>query len=633
MSDRALSVPLTPQLESRLQEEVRSGRFKTITEAAAAHLAALTEGTASEPTPDATVLDGIGDGFFELDRQWRITAFNRAAEIFFGRPRADVLGRELWEAMPAFVGSSFEVRYRRAMLERRPDAFVSASVIRKGAWVDVRAFPTPIGLGISFRDVTETRRTEEALRTNEERLRFALDAAGLGDWTWDHESDLVVFSPSAAEMFGLDARTVTWRELTETRLHPADVDETRAAVLRALATRDRYRAEYRIRLPSGTWRWVAAFGRAVYDDAGQPRGMQGVVQDISARRFAEFRLKESEARLEIATRTHRIGIFDWNVQTGAVVWSAEEERLFGLRPGTFAGTIDDWEQRVEPVDLAALTERMAQAMERRESATDFQFRIHLPDGAVRHLEGSGRFLYDREGRPERMIGVNIDVTDRVRQIEDLERAERHMRLLVDELNHRVKNTLATVQSIAFQTLRGTGSPEARAEAFTARLLALSRAHDILTRENWEGAALRDVAEAVLEPYLGGWPPRVVIAGPDLRLPPRLALSLAMAIHELATNAVKYGSLSTEAGRVSVAWTVEDKDGGRTDLDFSWTESDGPPVVPPAGRGFGSRLIERGLVLELDGRAELDFRPSGLVCRVSAPLPRSGAEAGSPRLPG
>lgn len=371
MPDRVLSVSLTPEMESFLLDQVRSGRFDSIEAAAAAALrpAAAPQG-ATNGTADAAVLDGIGDGFFELDTEWRITAFNRSAEIFFERLRGEVIGRTLWEAMPAFVGSSFETRYRRAMKDRRLDSFVSASVIRKGAWVDVRAFPTATGLGVAFRDVTETRRAEAALRANQERLRFALDAADMGDWTWNVETDLVTFSAAGAEMFGLDTLTISWTELTETRLHSEDAEIAKAAVLRALTTRDRYRAEYRVQLPDETWRWVAAFGRATYDEGGRALGMQGVVQDISARRFAEFRLQESEARLEIATRTHRIGIFDWHIQSGKLVWSAEEERLFGLKPGEFEGRIEHWGHRVLEEDRVETEARMASAMERRDSATD-----------------------------------------------------------------------------------------------------------------------------------------------------------------------------------------------------------------------------------------------------------------------
>jgi len=197
-----------------------------------------------------------------------------------------------------------------------------------------------------------------------------------------------------------------------------------------------------------------------------------------------------------------------------------------------------------------------------------------------------------------------DVTDRVR-------AEWQQKLLVDELNHRVKNSLATVQAIAHQTLRTTGTPEAFREAFEARLLALSATHDLLTAANWRAAALRDVLLVELRPFGAD---RYAADGPGVDLSPSEAVAFGLVFHELATNAAKYGALSAPGGRVDVSWT---HDGGR--LALTWTESGGPAVSPPTRRGFGSRLIERSLQGQLGGEAHLEFAPGGLVCRLGLPL--------------
>ncbi|HEX8526486.1 sensor histidine kinase [Allosphingosinicella sp.] len=192
-------------------------------------------------------------------------------------------------------------------------------------------------------------------------------------------------------------------------------------------------------------------------------------------------------------------------------------------------------------------------------------------------------------------------------------AEQRQRLLINELNHRVKNTLATVQAIAFQTLKGDiGLAEARTR-FEARLMALSRAHGMLTAQNWEGASLRRVVDDATE-YLGGSQGRFAISGDEVSLAPRAALALALAFHELSTNAAKYGALSIEGGTVEVSWLVE---GGI--LRLEWRERGGPAVVAPERRGFGSRLIERGLAADLGGTARLEFDPDGLVCSIEAAL--------------
>ena len=199
--------------------------------------------------------------------------------------------------------------------------------------------------------------------------------------------------------------------------------------------------------------------------------------------------------------------------------------------------------------------------------------------------------------------------------------QEHSRMLIDELNHRVKNTLVTVQSIVSQALRNESDPAAIGEAIESRLFALSRSHDLLTRENWESAGLHDVIEAALEPVgiANGRKERFVINGRNIRFPPNAALALGIAFHELATNAVKYGAFSNDHGCITVDWTVASSSKGNR-LMLHWRERDGPPVTAPRRRGFGSRVLERGLAHELKGSVDLDFRPEGLVCTIDIPAP-------------
>ncbi|HLL59493.1 MAG TPA: HWE histidine kinase domain-containing protein [Allosphingosinicella sp.] len=219
--------------------------------------------------------------------------------------------------------------------------------------------------------------------------------------------------------------------------------------------------------------------------------------------------------------------------------------------------------------------------------------------------------------------------EQVGRVIERKRTEDHQRLLVNELNHRVKNTLAVVQGIAAQTFRGEAAQvEARA-AFDSRLAALASAHDVLTAENWEAASLYEIVEKT-GLGCGADEKRVRIGGPELLIDPRTAVSLAMALHELCTNAVKYGALSTEGGVVGVSWTISQEEGAQR-LTLCWQESGGPPVAPPASRGFGSRMIERALASELGGSARLDFHPDGVRCVVEAALPEaSGGSTGAYR---
>lgn len=225
--------------------------------------------------------------------------------------------------------------------------------------------------------------------------------------------------------------------------------------------------------------------------------------------------------------------------------------------------------------------------------------------------------------PELMLTVRT-LGEQVGRVLERRRTEEHLRLLVNELNHRVKNSLAVVQSIAAQTLRGDDMEGARG-AFENRLTALAAAHDLLTSRNWQSASLREVIEKA-GIGCGASSDRLTVAGPELRVQPRTAVSLAMAVHELCTNAVKYGALSNDGGRVRVEWSV-DTSSGENRLRLVWQEEGGPPVAPPERRGFGTRMIERALAAELGGSARIDFLPEGISCTVEAPLPPAQAAPG------
>jgi PAS domain S-box-containing protein len=240
-----------------------------------------------------------------------------------------------------------------------------------------------------------------------------------------------------------------------------------------------------------------------------------------------------------------------------------------------------------------------------------EYRLRGRDGDYRWAIDAAAPRFGEDGAFLGYIGSVIDITER-------KRMEEHQNLLINELNHRVKNTLATVQSIAAQTLRNAPTTEQARESFESRLLALSRAHDVLTRENWEGAGLREIVEQALEPYGHHREKRLHLTGRDIRLSPRMALALAMALQELATNAVKYGALANGTGEIEIGWKT-DRKASPPMLRLRWEEKGGPPVTPPQRRGFGSRLIERSLAHDLGGDVRIDFAPTGLVCTIDAPV--------------
>jgi PAS domain S-box-containing protein len=231
------------------------------------------------------------------------------------------------------------------------------------------------------------------------------------------------------------------------------------------------------------------------------------------------------------------------------------------------------------------------------------------DGRFYPVEFTASPIRDEQSRT---IGTIIEVRD----ITQDKQAEEKQRLLVNELNHRVKNTLATVQSIAWQTFKQV-DPDAL-ERFTGRLAVLSRAHNILTSTAWHKADVGDIINTAIEPF---GLDRFEVEGPRCDVHPKVAVSLSMVLHELATNAIKHGSLTAHSGRVSARWSCKYQP-EHTELDITWMESGGPAVTRPTQRGFGTRLIERQLALEFGGKADLDYRKSGLVCRMHLNMPRN-----------
>ncbi|MBL8771198.1 MAG: PAS domain-containing protein [Phenylobacterium sp.] len=323
---------------------------------------------------------------------------------------------------------------------------------------------------------------------------------------------------------------------------------------------------------------------------------------------AEEHVRTSEARLRALVTSTSDMVFrmspDWRelLQLDGRGFLVDTDSPSVDWPGTY----------LFPEDRALVNAAVSAAVAER-SVFQLEHRVRRVDGSAGWVHSRAIPILDAQGAITEWFGAATDVTAR-------KAAEQHLRLMVNELNHRVKNSLATVQAMTAQTLRRGDIPDDVRETLTSRLMALASAHDVLTDERWSGADLRDLVLQAAAPYvsLSGSSP-FSVAGPPVFLPPKTAIAMALAFHELTTNAAKYGALSAPGGKVAVEWTV-DGGGDTRRLALTWRESGGPPVRPPTRRGFGTRLIERGLSAELQGRVTLDYAAQGLVCTLDARLP-------------
>jgi PAS domain S-box-containing protein len=392
------------------------------------------------------------------------------------------------------------------------------------------------------------------------------------------------------------------------------------AIRQAIETKSPFDLEHRVRRADGTVGWVHTRAVPLLDAAGGLREWFGAAQDVTARREAEDALRDSEERLRLAVEASRMGMWDRDLRTGTATWNNEYYRMLGLRVGEIEPGYAVWLTRVHPNDRDAAEAKVERAMrEHREYLNEY--RILCPDGTVRWCIARGEFFYDDAGQPVRMIGLAQDVTE-VRQ-----QAERQ-RVLVAELQHRTRNLMAVVHSIAQQTLATAESLADFENRFNRRLAGLSRVQNLLSRAEDEpitvGALIGMELEALCSNELGN---KITIAGPDVPLRKSAVQMLCLAVHELATNALKYGALVHEGGSLSVTWRIEKSASDRR-LRLDWIERGiaGMPAAAAIRRGYGRTLIEEALPYTLSARTRFELGPDALRCVISLPLAtRDGKE--------
>jgi PAS domain S-box-containing protein len=465
----------------------------------------------------------------------------------------------------------------------------------------------------AVQDITERKVAEEELKEATARLRLALEAGQMGVWEWDIATGKVVLNSTEIQLLGYEPGSpeapATASQLFEL-VHPEDRHQfvpVNRFIERLQQSEGHFYDEFRIIRPDGAVRWLAAQGELTFNRSGIAARMSGVNFDVTARKEAEQALRDSEERFRTIITTAQEGIWaiDRDAKTlfanprMAELLGAPAEELIGKSVTEFCF----------PEDVLKAQERLAAnfAGEKKQ----FEFRFRRCDGTPLYVLAATAPLEGPGGDAIGALGGFLDLAER-------KAAEDHQRFLMRELSHRSKNLLAIIQAMASLTARSAASLADFRERFLQRLQGIAASHDVLISQNWVGAPLAELVRHQIEPFAGAVESRVQLDGPNVSVSPSAAQALGLALHELATNSIKYGALSRPEGWVRVAWTFECNGAESHRLRLDWREHAGPPVEPPAYKGFGHAVFERMVAHSLGGTVMLDFAPGGFGWSISVP---------------
>jgi PAS domain S-box-containing protein len=468
------------------------------------------------------------------------------------------------------------------------------------------------GLRGTVQDITERKRAEQALSERNAQLELASKTARVGTLAIDFHTGLVKLSPGCAAILGLPASTVEMSTDDVNKLvHPEDLVPLELGRDEALLKQQRELvAQFRIRRANdGEVRWIEARSLIFYDQGGKPTQLIGVRIDFTDRKLAADMLTERNLQLELAGRVGRVGSYAYDISTEKLQVSEGYAALHDLPEGTTETTLSEWRARVHPEDLGRVEGVQDQAVADKLREYSAEYRIVRSDGEVRWTERRCFILYDRDGRPQRAVGVSIDITER-------KRAEEAQKLLNAELDHRVKNVLASVSAVVAHTRQESTSVANFVAALDGRIRSMATTHELLSSGRWQGVSVMELVQRELAPY--GTSNNTEINGPEVVLCPEAAQAMAMVLHELATNAAKHGALSTRNGRVAIRWDRQPNGHPHSRLVLEWQEIGGPPVVAPGEPSYGTSTIRELIPYEFGGTVDLVLAREGVRCRLELP---------------
>jgi PAS domain S-box-containing protein len=470
-------------------------------------------------------------------------------------------------------------------------------------------------------------------RQRPQRLKELLDLYAPGVWDWDLPSNAFTVTDRLRQIFGLTPSIAVDLETILAVTHPDD--RSWAAAIREHRNEwmpDPLIARFRIlRADNGEMRWISSriWRLDAADAAGSVGGYLGAVVDVTEEAITAAALAQSEQRLRLAIEAGKMAVWEVDLESGAMTQSTELNLLFGYPTDTVM-TLELARACYNPGEIERLAQEGNTAEAVSKSAAEGRFEPRQPgalksganrtqvqaevaittrSGQPRRLMLRSQYAVSPEGRP-RLTGLLFDITE-------TKMAEERIALVAHELKHRVKNSLSVIGAIAQQSFRSKTDTETGLRNFMGRIGALSAANDLILSSQSKTADVRDLIDKITQPYHTGPIAPFVLEGPAVELQPLATTAVGMVLHELCTNAVKYGALSAEGGRVALQWTSISPGV----LQLTWRESGGPPVTAPARRGFGFRLLENVVKNDLNGALTLDFNAAGFFCRIEIQVDR------------
>ena len=510
-----------------------------------------------------------------------------------------------------------EAGFHQALAERRHEHYCEYRIVLSGGevrWIDSRSFisydrdgavPRVVGANI---DVTQRKETEAALKEHQASLADALAAGHVMAFEWDAITCQSRRSDNAALILGDDEGGATrslGNEFLE-QIHPDDRKILKAQLRELSPGNPSYVLNFRYCCRDRRQIWLEETARGEFDGTGRLLRIKGLTRDITKRRKAELALDERTVQLTLAGKAALVGSFAYDTDTEWMQISAGYAAIHGFPDGTTEIARSEWQLGLLPEDRVRLEEIQSRCFRERLDEYGSDYRIVRSEGDVRWIDARCFVSYDGDGRPKRVTGVNIDVTER-------KRAEDQQRVLVAELDHRVKNVLATVSAIVTQT-QDASSRADFAAALDSRIKSLARTHELLSQSRWSGVSLAEIARREFAPYAAD---NVEFNGPSVTLKAEAAQAMAMVLHELTTNAAKHGAFSNRTGRVLLQWQWL-WSGSHGRLAIEWREIGGPPVLTPHQSSYGTTIIRELIPFELGGAVELTFPGDGVRCRMEIP---------------